>query len=151
MPKGAIMSRDPYSPTPNFPSDPFVERRSGCSGFFVGCGLFVVLIIFLIGSGLAWAWPSLIAHGVIQKDLSDYTFALEQSNLDPKIRDELIQDLDAVRLSIDEQNRFGFFQWISVQTEVEKILKDGRVDDKELPKLKTEIGRMKHVQGIQAK
>jgi len=145
------MSNDPFRPNANFPPDPYVERRSGCSGFFVGCGLFVVLIFFLIGMGLYLAWPGLVAYGVIQEDLSQYKEKIEKSNLDPKVRDELVKDLDAVRLSIDERSHFGFFQWISVDTEVEKILKDGRIDDKELPKLKTEIDRMKKVQGLEAK
>jgi hypothetical protein len=145
------MSSDPYRPMSNFPPEQYVERRSGCSGCFVGCSLFVLVFFGLIGWGAYLALPGFVAYGVIQKDLTEYKEAIERSNLDPKTREALIKDLDAVRLSIDQQSQFEFFQWLSVDTEIDKILNDRQIDVNELAKLKTEIDRMKKVQGLPAK
>jgi hypothetical protein len=139
-------SRNPYTPA-GLPPPP---GANGCVVAFNGCLVVIAGLMLLLAVFCYLVWPDFAAFGT-RLDLVEYKDAVEHSNLDPQTQAELIGDLETVRLSIDDRNQFHFLQWLNVDKEVVRLLNDRQIDGPELAKLKAEIGRMKKIQGLQAK
>jgi hypothetical protein len=138
----APLNPDPFAPDPNQP-----PRGGGCGKAVLGCGLVVAVLLLLLGVIIYLAWPGFVGY-LIQTELVNFREAVEKSPLEPNVRDEFAKDLDAVRLSMDDHKHFDLMQWMSISGEFRKVFDDGRIDPREIENLRTEIGRMKKIQGI---
>jgi hypothetical protein len=147
---GAKMSNDRFNADPYAPTIAEPPRGGGCGRIAIGCGLVVSVALVLFALGIYLVWPGFLGY-TVQHDLAELRDAVEQSNLEPPIRDELIDEFNALRLSIDDHNNFAFFQWLDIDREVKKILSDRVIDPREMTVLRTELGRMKKIQGIAVK
>ena len=149
-PSGTQMSNDRFNADPYAPTLAEPPRGGGCARYAIGCGIVVSVALVLLVLVSYLAWPGFV-NFTVQNNLAEHRDLVEQMNLDPPVRDELLKDFNTLRLSIDDHNNFGFFQWIEIDLELTKIDQDGKIDIPELAKLRTEIGRMKKIQGIDAK
>lgn len=113
----------------------------------LGCGgvvLFVLVVLILIS---VFAWRGVFEHGV-STDLVDYKRAVQEMDIDDEIKSGILMDLSQIRLSLDKNNNFRFFQWITINSTLEELVADGNLSDEELFFLQTEIERMKKIQEL---
>jgi len=139
----------PYDPVaPGSP--PSGGGGGGGAALFNGCLIVVAGMLLFIAVFAYLIWPDFAAFGA-RLDLVKFKEAVDSSDLPPPTKVALIDDLEAVRLSLDDRNQFNFFQWVNVEKEFLRILGDRRIDETELAKLKVEIGRIKKIQGLDPK
>jgi len=146
----AAYGNEPYRNEPFGPTYVEPPRGNGCGRVALGCGMVVSVVLILLAAAIYLITPAFVGY-MIQDDLADWRDAIELANLNPKDRDEVSQGLEAVRLSLDDRQDLGFFQWMTISQEFRQTFEDGQVDDRELAKLKTEVGRLKKIQGIEGK
>ncbi len=113
----------------------------------IGCGIAAFLAIAIFAVVAYFGATAFFAFGV-GTDLSDYRDAVRGMDIDAVTRDRLLDDFESVRLSLDEGNNFGFFQWLEIDDSIQGILADGKIDADEHDSLQAEIARMKKIQGI---
>ena len=144
------MSNDRFNPDPYAPTFAEPPQGGGCGRYAIGCGMVTSVVLLLIALGTYLAWPGFV-NFTVQTNLAELRDAVQQTNLDPPVRDEMVKDFDTLRLSIDDHNNFAFMQWIEIHQEVAKFVQDRKIDPRELEMLRNEIGRMKKIQGIAVK
>jgi hypothetical protein len=144
------MSNDRFNPDPYAPTLAEPPGGGGCGRYAIGCGMVTSVVLLLIALVSYLAWPGFV-NFTVQTNLAELRDAVQPTNLDPPVRDELVKDLDTLRLSIDDHNNFAFMQWIEIHQELTKIVQDRKIDPRELGMLKNEISRMKKIQGIETK
>lgn len=118
----------------------------------IGCGVagclgLVTLVVVLVLAGRAGS--AFLEFG-IGTDLSDYEDTIRDMDLDAARKERLVDAIAAVRLSVDRENNFSFFQWLRIDEEIQGMLRDGEIDDGEYTALLAEIRRMKEIQEIAA-
>ena len=112
-----------------------------------GRKIVILLALALLVVGVIFGGKPFFAFGV-GGDLSDYRDAIRATDIYTVTKNHLLEDLEKIRLSLDEGNNFGFFQWLEIDDSMKGILKDGKIEANELDSLLAEIERMKKIQGI---
>ena len=127
----------------------------------IGCG-FGAFVTLILSTVVVYFWGAAIFKFGIGSDLSDYRYTLQRMDfdlsdyrytlrgmsIDAKIGDQLIDDFEDVRLSLDKGNNFDIFQWFETDDSIQGILADGKIDAGEYDSLRTDIALMKKIQGI---
>jgi len=113
----------------------------------IGCGIAALAFLLLLVVGGSLGWRAFCTFG-IGSDLSDYRDAIQRMDIGPETKEQLLRDIEAVRMSLDETNNFSFFQWAEIDDSIQGILADGKIDTSEHRSLQADILRMKRTQGI---
>jgi len=114
----------------------------------IGCGIATLVAVVVLFTAAYLGAAAFFRYGV-GSDLSDYRDAIQRMNIDSEAKKRILSDLEKVRLSLDDRNRFGFFQWIEIDESVQGIIADGKIEGSEYDSLLSEISRMKKIQGIE--
>ena len=114
----------------------------------LGCGI-AALVALVVFSVTAYFGAGAFFRFGVGTDLSDHRDAIRQIDMDVEARTQLLGDLEDIRLSLDEQNNFGFFQWLEIDDSIQGIIADRRLDDDEYSVLQADIERMKRTQGLE--
>ncbi len=113
----------------------------------IGCGIAALTFLLLLVVGRSLGWRAFCTFGT-GGDLSDYRDAIQRMDIGAGTKEELLRDIEAVRMSLDEENNFSFFQWVEIDDSIQGILADGKIDTSEHEWLRADILRMKRTQGI---
>lgn len=113
----------------------------------LGCGIAALVAIVLCALVAYFGGRAFFTFGV-GSDLSDYRDAIEATQLDETTKKRLLDDLEEIRISLDDGNHFGFFQWIEMDNSIQGLIVDHKVNTRELEALRTEIARMRKIQGL---
>ena len=113
----------------------------------IGCGYGAFVTLILLTVVVYFGGATIFKFG-IGSDLSDYRYTLQRMDIDAKIGDQLIDDFEDVRLSLDKGNSFDIFQWFEIDDSIQGILADGKIDAGEYDSLRTDIALMKKIQGV---
>ena len=113
----------------------------------IGCGIAALTFLLILAVGGFLGWRAFCTFG-IGSDLSDYRDAIQRMDIGAETKGQLLRDIEAVRMSLDEQNNFSFFQWVEIDDSIQGILADGKIDTSEHKWLRADILRMKRTQEI---
>lgn len=113
----------------------------------IGCGIAALLAAAVLFAAAYSGSAAFFKYGV-SSDLSEYRDSIRKMDIDAKVKEALLNDLEEVRFSLDEKNNFGFFQWLEIDDSIQGILADGMIETSEFASLLAEIARMKKIQGI---
>jgi len=113
----------------------------------IGCGIAALLAVAVLFAAVYSGSAAFFKYGV-SSDLSEYRDSVRKMEIDTKAKEALLNDFEEVRFSLDEKNNFGFFQWLEIDSSIQGILADGKIETDEFASLLAEIARMKRTQGI---
>ena len=74
--------------------------------------------------------------------------AINNMELDTEKKNQVMTDFDDIRISLDNGNNFGFFQWLSLDSSIQDQIENGVLSEVELESVERDIQRMKKVQNI---
>jgi len=112
----------------------------GCAAAAAGVGLVVVI-------GCAIGWGSFFRFGV-NIDLSGYAETISAVEFEATAKQELLDDIHAIRESLEQRNNFNVMTWIDTDERILLMIDDFEIDEADLKSLKGEFARMKRIQGL---
>ncbi|HKZ17153.1 MAG TPA: hypothetical protein VJ161_06790 [Geobacteraceae bacterium] len=115
----------------------------------IGCGIAALFVVVVL-SVAAYSMTTAFVKFGIGTDLSDYRDAILKMDIDSRTRKYIVRDLEAVRLSLDRKNNFGFLQWLEIDDSIQGIIADGKIVTDEYDPLQADIARMKKIQGLRS-
>jgi hypothetical protein len=112
-----------------------------------GWGIAAIVAVVVL-SVVVYFGGGALFKAVIGADLSDYRDAIQQMNIDAEIKTQFLKDLEDIRISLDEKNNFGFWQWSEIDDSIIGLISDGKLEGSEYGSLQADIERMKRAQGL---
>lgn len=122
-------------------------KKPAGNRWLIGCvvaagGLGLVVII-----GCAVGWSTFFQFGV-NSDLEGYAETISAVELEAATKQELLDDIHAIRESLEQHNNFNFMTWIDTDERILLLIDDYEIDEADLTALKSELATMKQIQGL---
>ena len=128
------------------PTSP-VAKKSGGNRWLIGCVVAAAGFGLVVIIGCAVGWGTFFRFGV-NSDLTGYAETISAVELEATAKQELLDDIKAIRESLEQHNNFNFMSWIDTDERILLLIDDYEIDEADLKSLKSELARMKRIQGL---
>ncbi|MBN1304112.1 MAG: hypothetical protein JXA13_06720 [Anaerolineales bacterium] len=107
----------------------------------IGCGVFLclLLVISLFAAGLGW--QEFVKYG-IASDITEYIEILQQSDCEPSMQADLIQQLEQIRVQVRHGQHVNILLWLDYDTSIRNMIEDQVITPAEYESLKNELDNL---------